>query len=88
VEFLKNKISLIEKQMKSRLEEITETFQHSGNKGTSLEAVFREFLLQYLPRRLDIGNGEIVSINGLDTNLKTGLKNGVRTGVPFRKLIS
>ena len=64
MEFLKNKISLIEKQMKSRLEEITETFQHSGNKGTSLEAVFREFLLQYLPRRLDIGNGEIVSING------------------------
>lgn len=60
---LKNKIVAVEAQMKKKLEEIRSTFAQSGDKGTSVEDSFRKFLHQYLPRRLEVGHGEIVDPN-------------------------
>ena len=61
---LKNKIVAVESQMKAKLEEVRATFTHPGDKGTSVEDSFRIFLREYLPRRLEVGNGEIVDRNG------------------------
>jgi hypothetical protein len=35
-------------------------FAHSGNKGSGAERVLRELLRKHLPRRLEIGHGEII----------------------------
>lgn len=61
---LKNKIAAIEAQMKAKLEEARATFTHPGDKGISVEDSFRMFLRQYLPRRLEVGNGEIIDRKG------------------------
>ncbi|MGB1288016.1 MAG: DUF6602 domain-containing protein [Aggregatilineales bacterium] len=57
---LKEKITRIEKQMQAQLEDIRETHKHSGVKGDSVEDIVREFLRKYLPRRMDVGHGEII----------------------------
>ena len=59
-ENLIHKIELIEKQMLIKLEEIRETYEHKGIKGTEVEKQFRSFLRYYLPRRMDVGEGEII----------------------------
>ena len=61
---LKDKIAAVEVQMKAKLEEARATFAHPGDKGTSVEDSFRAFLRQYLPRRLEVGNGEITDHKG------------------------
>ena len=61
---LKDKIIAVEAQMKAKLKEARATFTHPGGKGTSVEDSFRVFLRQYLPRRLEVGHGEIVDRNG------------------------
>lgn len=61
---MKDKIDAVEKQMKARLEEMRATFNHAGNKGESVEIIFRRFLRDYLPRRLEIGHGEIIDSHG------------------------
>lgn len=61
---IKEKIGKVEKQMTEALAEVRETFKHSGNKGTSNENNFGDFVRQYLPRRLEIGNGEIIDSFG------------------------
>ena len=61
---LKNKIAAVEAQMRAKLEEARATFTHPGDKGTSVEDSFRMFLRQYLPRRLEVGHGEIVDRKG------------------------
>jgi hypothetical protein len=57
---LKNKVSAVENHMKAKLIEIRATYDQTGDKGTILETTFREFLREYLPRRLEIGTGEII----------------------------
>jgi len=61
---LKDKIAAVELQMKAKLNEIRATFAQSGDKGSSVEASFGEFLRKYLPRRLEIGQGEIIDSRG------------------------
>ena len=61
---LKDMIDTAEAQMKAKLDEARATFTHPGDKGTFCEVSFRAFLRQYLPRRLELGNGEIVDHNG------------------------
>jgi hypothetical protein len=61
---LKDKIAAVEAQMKAKLEEARATFAHPGDKGTSVEDSFRAFLCQYLSRRLEVGNGEIIDRKG------------------------
>jgi len=65
---LKTKISAVEAQMKARLTEIRATFDQTGDKGTALEKTFREFLREYLPRRLQVGMGEIIDTKGHRSN--------------------
>lgn len=60
---LKDMISNAEAQMKLKLEEARTKFTHPGDKGTSAEDSFRKFLREYLPRRLELGNGEIIDSN-------------------------
>jgi hypothetical protein len=61
---LKDKIAAVQAQMTAKLDEIRATFAHAGDKGTSAEDSFREFLRKYLPRRLAVGHGEVVDVNG------------------------
>jgi transposase len=60
----KEQINAVELQMQARLAEIRQRLHHRGNKGASVEAVVREFLREYLPRRFDVGHGEIVDQQG------------------------
>lgn len=60
---LRNILYSVEQQMAAHLSEIRAKFTHPGDKGTSIEDVFRTFLRQYLPRRLAIGHGEIIDRN-------------------------
>jgi len=57
---LKNEFKLIAGRMTADLSGIRERFTHSGNKGASAEAIFRDFLKCYLPRRFDIKHGEVI----------------------------
>ncbi len=62
---LRAKIAAVEQQMRTKLAEIRATFSHAGSKGQHVEEeIFRGFLRQYLPRRLEIGHGEIVDTVG------------------------
>lgn len=46
--------------MRGNLDEARATFKQSGDKGASIEGAFRGVLRKYLPRRLEVGHGEIV----------------------------
>lgn len=61
---IQDKIAKVEKQMIEALAEVRETFKHSGNKGTNNENNFGDFVRQYLPRRMEIGNGEVIDSFG------------------------
>jgi hypothetical protein len=61
---LKVEFEQIEHQMIAQLENARTRFSHAGDKGAVVEKSFREFLKSYLPRRLAIGNGEIVDSHG------------------------
>jgi len=61
---IKELIAKTEKQMIESLYEVRETFKHSGNKGISNENYFADFLRKYLPRKYEIGNGEIIDSYG------------------------
>lgn len=51
-----------------KLEEIRHTFEHKGIKGSTVENEFRTFLRTYLPRRLSVGQGEIIDRSFNTTN--------------------
>lgn len=61
---LESKFSIIERQMELKLEEIREDFKHSGNKGTNIEEIIREFLSSYLPPFNRVGHGEVIDTFG------------------------
>jgi len=61
---LKSKIATVEAQMKAKLMEVRATFTHAGDKGISVEDSFRAFLREYLPRRLEVGQGKIICSKG------------------------
>jgi hypothetical protein len=42
------------------LEEIRISYNHPGVKGIHAEDLIRDFLREYLPRRLEVGHGEII----------------------------
>lgn len=64
LEELEKKLAAVEKKMKADLEEARASSRHSGSKGYRVEEAFRKFLRDYLPRRLDVGHGEIVDLSG------------------------
>ena len=63
-DFLKDKIKAAEVQMRAKLDEARFTFAHGGDKGTAVEEAFRSFMREYLPRRLEVGQGEVVDRGG------------------------
>lgn len=60
---MKEKIAAVEAQMTARLKELRVTFTHPGDKGVSIEDIFRKFLCEYLPRKLTVGSGEVIDSN-------------------------
>jgi len=50
--------------MRADLAAIRARFEQSGNKGSSVEEVMRSFLRDYLPRRLEVGHGEVIDTFG------------------------
>lgn len=60
---LRDILTHVAHQMETRLAEIRMKFSQSGDKGACVEVILREFLSQYLPRRLAVGHGEIVDSN-------------------------
>jgi hypothetical protein len=61
---LRDKIAASELQMRARLQEARATFSHRGTKGSVVEEAFRDFVRQYIPRRLEVGHGEVVDSFG------------------------
>ena len=57
---LESRIGSIESQYRAKLKEIRESFESAGVKGDVVEASFRRFLGQFLPRSTGIGHGEII----------------------------
>lgn len=60
---LKKRLKILKKQMELRLEEIRTQHKHSGNKGTNIEEIIRQFLREFLPPYFRIGNGEVIDRN-------------------------
>lgn len=61
---LESEFKYIESQMKESLSKARARFAHSGDKGSTTEEAFRQFLREYLPRRLAVGHGEIIDLKG------------------------
>jgi hypothetical protein len=61
---LERKFAAVSEQMKARLTAIRASYQHRGIKGCKVEDIVREFLREHLPRRLDIGHGEVIDAMG------------------------
>jgi len=61
---LEDKFAAVQAQMTSKLEELRKTFDQASDKGLSVEVVLRRFLREYLPRRFEVGTGEIVDAAG------------------------
>jgi hypothetical protein len=57
---LQEKIASVEAQMRAKLAEVRASLSHAGSKGSQVEEIWRAFLREYLPRRLDVGYGEII----------------------------
>ncbi len=64
---LKDVVAATELRMKSKLAEARAKFQHSGLKGDVVECAVRDFLRGFLPRRLAVGTGEAIDLNGRRT---------------------
>ena len=63
-EMLIQKLAIIQKQIHLKLDEIRETHQHKGNKGSNVEQIIRDFLRVYFPSDNRIGQGEIIDSDG------------------------
>jgi hypothetical protein len=61
---LEAEIAAAEKRMRDDLEGIRARFTNPGIKGSGAEETLRAFLRKYLPRRLDLGHGEVVDTFG------------------------
>ena len=61
---LQAKIASVEVQMRAKLAEVRATHSHAGSKGEQVEDVLRCFLREYLPRRLEVGHGEVIDSYG------------------------
>ena len=54
----------IESMLRAQLDDVRARLQHSGNKGATAEVAFRDALARFLPRRLQLGTGEIIDTQG------------------------
>jgi len=61
---LKDLLAVREQKLTLSLAETRATFAQSGDKGSDLERAFREFLRVHLPRRYEVGQGEVIDSSG------------------------
>lgn len=61
---LEKKLAAVGMQLTAKLAEIRASHQHAGVKGAALEEPFRAFLRRFLPRRLEVGHGEVIDTAG------------------------
>jgi hypothetical protein len=54
----------VEASLRASLDAVRAQLHHGGNKGTSAENAFREALGRFLPRRLQLGHGEVIDTHG------------------------
>jgi len=59
---IKNKLKIVDKKLSLSLEEIRASYNHNGDRGSVSEAVFRDFLREYLPPLNRVGEGEVVDL--------------------------
>lgn len=55
-------------QILFRFNDIRELIRHEGSKGTRVEGVVRNFLLEFLPRRYEYGSGLVVDSSGSEVD--------------------
>ncbi|GGC97840.1 DUF6602 domain-containing protein [Pontibacillus salipaludis] len=63
-----DKLSVLQRGMELKLEEIQLSHKHKGNRGDNSEEVVRDFLREFLPLYNRIGHGEIVDTIGNVSN--------------------
>ncbi len=51
-------------KLSAELAGVRATMSHSGNKGSRTEEAFREFLRDHIPRKHDVGHGEVTDVQG------------------------
>src|SRR5438034_11850042 len=61
---LQDKFAAIENQLKAKLAEARASFAHGGDRGHDLERAVRCVVRDFLPRRLDVGQGEVIDSLG------------------------
>jgi hypothetical protein len=61
---LRAHIAQVEQQMRSELAKARATFAHNAYRGDEGEAAFRSVLRQFLPRRFELGHGEVIDSFG------------------------
>jgi hypothetical protein len=61
---LRDEFIVIESRMREDLAKARARFSQSGDKGTAIEDAFHQFLREYLPRRLEVGHGEVIDSFG------------------------
>lgn len=73
---IKEKLKIVEKRISVSLEEIRASYKHRGDRGSKSEAIFREFLMEYLPPENRVGEGEVIDTNeNISTQLDVVITN-------------
>ena len=60
----RSELQNLESQLVGSLRAARERYDHKGIRGSNAEHAFREFLREYLPRRLAVGHGEVIDTHG------------------------
>ena len=60
---IKKKLEIVEKKLALNLEEIRASYNHRGDRGSVSEAIFRDFIREYLPQYNRVGEGEVIDTN-------------------------
>ena len=73
---IKEKLKIVQKKLLINLEEIRASYQHRGDRGSASEAIFRDFLKEYLPPANRVGECEIIDTNeNISTQLDVIITN-------------
>lgn len=61
-----------EHKLRAELNAVRASLAHSGNKGARVENVFRKFLDAHIPRRYEVGHGEVLDKSGANAGAQEG----------------
>lgn len=75
----------ISMQMQLNFERVRGELPHAGEKGTSFEEIFREFLKHYFPKTLDISTGFIIDSNdNISKQMDVIISDAARTPIFYQ----